>query len=227
MKKDETSWKRMIFKGNKVWIAIDQKGNFISRNGKVLMKYQLDQDYEYWVNEKGLKSVGAANLAQKGPRRKPAKRQKTEVKHKVESCEESMPADTIIIYTDGASSGNPGPAGIGVLFRYKKHEKEISRYIGLGTNNIAELEAIKTALLELKNTDLPVRIYTDSKYAYGLLAMGWKARKNQELVRSIKQLILKFRDLKFVKIKGHAGIEGNERADQLAISAIKKSKEYL
>ncbi|MEA3417444.1 MAG: RNase H family protein, partial [Thermodesulfobacteriota bacterium] len=56
-----------------------------------------------------------------------------------------MSDNTISIYTDGASSGNPGPSGIGILLRFKDHEKEISRNIGTATNNIAELEAIKTA----------------------------------------------------------------------------------
>ena len=92
---------------------------------------------------------------------------------------DSEDPDCIRIYADGASSGNPGPSGIGVLLRYREHEKEISRNIGLGTNNIAELEAIRTGLLEVKNPDLPVRVYTDSGYAYGLLTLGWKARKNE------------------------------------------------
>ena len=128
--------------------------------------------------------------------------------------------DAIIIYTDGASSGNPGPSGIGVFMRYGTHEREISRYIGDSTNNIAELTAIETALLEMKRRDLPVRIYTDSSYACGLLINGWKAKKNLSLVNSIKQLMTKFKDLKIIKVKGHSGLEGNEKADRLATSAI-------
>ena len=106
--------------------------------------------------------------------------------------------------------------------RYGDHEKEISKYIGLATNNIAELEAIKTALSELKRADLPVRIYTDSNYAFGVLSLGWKASKNLALVKSIKRAMMKFRDLRIIKIKGHSGLEENERADFLATSAIKK-----
>lgn len=131
--------------------------------------------------------------------------------------------NTICIYTDGASSGNPGPSGIGVLLRFGKHEKEISKYIGPATNNIAELEAIKTGLSKIKKTDLSVKIFTDSRYAYGVLTLGWKAKKNQALIKSIKNLLLKFSDIKFIKVKGHAGNEGNERADFLATSAIKKA----
>ena len=131
--------------------------------------------------------------------------------------------DSVCIYTDGASSGNPGPSGIGIVLRFGKLEKEISKYIGIATNNIAELEAIRTGLLAIKSTKLPVRIFTDSRYAYGVLTLGWKARKNQGIINSIKNTLLKFNDLKFIKVKGHAGHEENERADFLATSAIKKT----
>lgn len=126
----------------------------------------------------------------------------------------------IVIYTDGASSGNPGPSGIGVFLQYGEHQKEISRYIGRATNNIAELEAIKAALLSLKTSDLPVRIHTDSNYAYGLLTLGWKPKKNIRLVAEIKSLMEKFTDLVLIKVKGHAGEAGNEKADRLATAAI-------
>ena len=120
--------------------------------------------------------------------------------------------------------GNPGPSGIGVLLQYGSHEKEISKYIGIATNNIAELEAIRVGLSALKKTDLPVRVFTDSNYAHGVLMLGWKARKNLELVRSIKKTISKVKDLKIIKVKGHAGIGGNERADYIATLAIKNKK---
>jgi ribonuclease HI len=105
--------------------------------------------------------------------------------------------------------------------RYGHHEKEISRFIGAATNNIAELEAIRVALEAVKNRDKPVRIHTDSSYAFGLLTQGWKARKNPELVAEIRKLLKSFSDLRFYKVKGHAGDPGNERADALATGAIK------
>ncbi len=130
--------------------------------------------------------------------------------------------NTITIYTDGASSGNPGPGGIGVFMKFKEHKKEISESIGHTTNNIAELTAIKRALLELKRFDLPIRLYTDSNYALGILTKRWKATKNQELVAEIRELISKFKDIKIIKTKGHSGVIENEIADKLATQAIIK-----
>ena len=228
----------MIFKKNKVWLATDQDQNPVVKNGKALIKYQLDQDYEYWVVAKNIKPIDS--VQQKGksankispsvpPANSAAAKSKTSSRQKAlaTKSESSFSVETccdgaICIYTDGASSGNPGPSGIGVLLRFDKHEKEISRHIGIATNNMAELEAIRSGLLAVKNTNLPVRVFTDSSYAYGVLALGWKAKKNQDIIASIKKILLKFDDLKFIKVKGHVGIEGNERADVLATSAIKK-----
>jgi len=136
-----------------------------------------------------------------------------------------IPDNCIKIYTDGASSGNPGPSGIGILLIYGEKKKEISKYIGLATNNIAELTAIKIALEELKRHDLPVRIFSDSSYSIGLLTKGWKPQKNRKLVSDIRKLTDKFSDLSFIKVKGHSGIKENEVADFLATSAIKKGQE--
>jgi ribonuclease HI len=228
MNNDETNWKRMQFKKNKVWLATDRDQKPVVKNGKVLIKYQLGQDYEYWVNPKNIKSIDSVEIEtkkskNKTPSENAPKKLKPRVKPKTESPDSSEYKDSICIYTDGASSGNPGPSGIGVVLRFGKHEKEMSKYIGIATNNIAELEAIRTGLLSIKDTELPVRIFTDSRYAYGVLTLGWKARKNQNLIESIKNILLKFKDRKIIKIKGHAGHEGNERADYLATSAIKKS----
>jgi ribonuclease HI len=228
-KENPKPWKRMQFRKNKVWVACGEDGELLVENGKVLIKYQLDQDYEYRVHEKSVKPIGSSAAEQKDfdnrkTERKPTGIIKKPADKKTGAFDEEICRDSICIYTDGASSGNPGPSGIGVLLRFGKHEKEISKYIGIATNNIAELEAIRTGLLELKETRLPIRVFTDSSYAYGIFVLGWKPKKNIQLVESIRKLILKFNDLKFIKIKGHTGIEGNERADFLATSAIKTSE---
>ncbi len=211
MATDKPEWKRMRFKKNKVWLSVDSAGNPVEQDGKVLIKYQLDQPHEYWVRKDNIKPLDT-----KAVETQPSK--KDTAARKLSSREE------ICMFSDGASSGNPGPSGIGVVLRFGEHEKEISEYIGIATNNIAELKAIQAGLCALKKTDLPVRVFTDSNYAYGVLALGWKVRANREVVESIKKTIAKFRNLKIVKVKGHAGDEGNERADFLATSAIKHSK---
>jgi ribonuclease HI len=238
MAKNDINWKRMVFKKNKVWQATDQNQNPVVKNGKALIKYQLDQDYEYWVVAKNLKPIDSTQREKKPANKKspsdsvghgseaapktPSRKKSAPSKSKRSFSTETSCDGAICIYTDGASSGNPGPSGIGVLLRFNKHEKEISKYIGVATNNMAELEAIRAGLLAVKNTNFPVRVFTDSSYAYGVLALGWKARKNQAIIASIKKILLKFDDLKFIKVRGHVGIEGNERADVLATSAIKK-----
>lgn len=210
MRPDKPEWKRMRFKKNKVWLAVDRSGKPIEENGKVLIKYQLDQTHEYWVRKSNIKPLDSD----------PVKTQQIENNTMVSQTGNKQ---QILIFTDGASSGNPGPAGIGVVLRFGEHEKEISEYIGLATNNMAELKAIETGLLAVKKTSMPVRLFTDSRYAYGVLTLGWKAKANNEMVKSIKKTMMKFKNLKIVKIKGHAGDEGNERADFLATSAIKNS----
>ena len=74
-----------------------------------------------------------------------------------------------------------------MVLRYGEHEKEISQFIGNATNNIAELMAIEAGLSALKNRDIPVRLFTDSKYAHGLLVLNWKARKNRKLLNLLKK----------------------------------------
>jgi ribonuclease HI len=192
VEKEQTEWKRMIFKKNKVWLATGQNGKPILKSGKVLIKYQIDQDYEYWVHENGIKPVGSLKAENKGLKKN---RAGTKTERKGEFDKETLSDNTIFIYTDGASSGNPGPSGIGILLRFKDHEKEI-----------------------------PVRVFTDSSYACGVLTLGWKARKNKELINSIKKLISKFSNLKLIKVKGHNGFAGNEKADFLATSAIRNEK---
>ncbi len=136
--------------------------------------------------------------------------------------------DVIHIFTDGACSGNPGPAAWGAVLIYNNHIKEFSEFIGDATNNIAELTAIKNALTKVKKNDIPIKVYVDSDYSIGVLTKDWKVKANRELVLEIKKLINSFDDISFYKVKGHAGIKFNERADQLACLAIKQHQDaYL
>ncbi|NOX33325.1 MAG: ribonuclease HI [Deltaproteobacteria bacterium] len=217
----KNSWKRMSFKGNKVWAQTDLNNKLLVEKGKVLIKYNLKQDYEYRVKPESLnpedQAVPAKKKSKEASRKPDAKSSSNKQNFKTD-----LPENCIKIYTDGASSGNPGPAGIGAVLIYGEKRKEISKYIGSATNNFAELTAIKAGLGELKRVDLPVRIFSDSSYSIGLLTKNWKPKKNQELVFEIRALMKKFSDLAFIKVKGHSGIKENEVADFLATSAIKK-----
>ena len=206
-------WERMKFKNNKVWVAVDADGRPVIADGRARVRYRREDDErEYRVNPANLRSLDDPT-PQPAP---PGSRQKAA------AVENHIPENAVVIYTDGASSGNPGPSGIGVVLRWGEHQREISRHIGKATNNIAELEAIRAALEAVKNPKLPVRIYTDSGYAYGLLTLGWKAKKNIQQVEEIRSLLAAFADVKILKVKGHAGDPGNERADHLATTAIRK-----
>lgn len=222
---ENINWKRMRFKKNKVWVAVDKKGRARLENGKALIKYQLDQPHEYRVNQSGLQPLDSEEpLQATGVSAETPKASAPTIHRLPAAVTQTIDCEkAVCIYTDGACSGNPGPAGIGVVLIYKGHRKEISRYIGNATNNVAELEAIRTGLQAVKNRRHPVVVFTDSQYAFGLLTQGWKATLNTELVRDIRRLALKFANLQIVKIKGHTGHSENERADRLAVQAIEKA----
>lgn len=137
----------------------------------------------------------------------------------------SLSDDTAIAFTDGGCRGNPGPAGSGVRLELPDGRvAEVARSLGRGTNNIAELTAIEIALdlLDEANfpTDAPVAVLSDSSYANGVLVKGWKAKKNVALIAGIKERIAKRPKLEIVWVAGHAGVEGNERADALATLGV-------
>jgi ribonuclease HI len=211
----------MMFKGNKVWLHVDNDQQPVVHDNKVLIKYQLDQDHEYWVPKKAVQPIDDTKLKKRVPKKK--RGHLASSSGDTEDLQDRYSKETIVVYTDGASSGNPGPAGIGVVLRFGSHEKEISKNIGIATNNVAELMAIKTALNAINTTQIAVRLYTDSQYCYGLLSLGWKPKQNQKLVAAIQTLMNRFKDLRILKIEAHAGIDDNERADRLARKATKQT----
>ena len=138
-------------------------------------------------------------------------------------------AGAIHVYTDGACTGNPGPMGIGVVIlgwappdappATAIPRRELSEYLGVGTNNIAELTAILRGLTPLPRAQ-PVVVYSDSAYAIGLLTQNWKAKANQDLVAELRGVLREFATVRFVKVPGHSGVPENERCDELARAAI-------
>src|SRR5262249_24069501 len=130
------------------------------------------------------------------------------------------PADSVQVWTDGACTGNPGPAGIGCLVIEDGERRELSEYLGNATNNIAELTAIERGLELVKDRARLVLVHSDSAYAIGLLSQNWKAKANVELVGRLRDLASEFPKLRYVKVPGHAGVPENERCDPLAREAI-------
>ncbi|HTE16916.1 MAG TPA: RNase H family protein, partial [Armatimonadota bacterium] len=132
---------------------------------------------------------------------------------------------TIDFFTDGACPGNGkspqgGPMGAGIVGRSGKMEREWAIPLGLGTNQKAELLAIREALLKVR--DRPhtvVRIHTDSAYAIGCLTQNWKVKANKELVDEVRSLARECATFEMRKVAGHAGVPANERADELAVRA--------
>ena len=138
----------------------------------------------------------------------------------------------VIIYTDGACSGNPGPGGWGTILMYKDTKKEISGGNNNTTNNIMEITAVIEGLKMLKY-ECEVEIYSDSAYVVNAFNQGWiynwrknnwktsgkEPVKNKELWEELYELTKKHK-VTFIKVKGHADNEYNNICDELARRAI-------
>ena len=143
--------------------------------------------------------------------------------------------EKVIIYTDGACSGNPGPGGWGSILMYKGNRKEISGGKKDTTNNIMELTAVIEGLKMLKYP-CEVEIYSDSAYVvngfnqgwiYNWVKNNWKTSgkepvKNKEIWQELYELT-KIHKVKFIKVKGHSDNEFNNRCGELARNAIKQT----
>ena len=207
------AWERRRYRGNKVWIQhVDAGGPVLDERGLAALRYKPEDERTYSVRpEEILPLEGAGGEAPD-----------VAALAVEESRPRAAPEHGIDIYTDGASSGNPGPAGLGVVLRWRGRGREIRRYLGEATNNEAELAAVLAALEAVKRPDLPVRLHTDSEYVIGVLVGGHRVKANVELIRRIQAAMVRFTALEFVKVPAHAGVPDNERADALARAAIRE-----
>ena len=142
--------------------------------------------------------------------------------------------EEVTIYTDGACSGNPGPGGWGTILMYNENKKEISGGKDNTTNNVMELTAVIEGLKLLK-FPCKVELYSDSAYLVNAFNQkwieGWKKKnwtnsskepvKNKEIWQELDKLT-NIHKVKFIKVKGHADNEYNNRCDELARNAIQK-----
>jgi ribonuclease HI len=200
-------WVRRILRGTPVFARVQPDGSFVAdADGRVDVTYKYDGSAKIY-------RAAAKNLD-------PAP--ELDLLPDLERVEQAHPVDEIVVYTDGACSGNPGPMGIGVVVLDRGKRREVSEYLGEGTNNIAELTAVERALdlIPEPERERPIAVHSDSTYVIGLLARGFKAKANAELVERLRGKTRRFRRLRFVKVEGHAGVPENERCDVLARQAV-------
>lgn len=249
-------WQKATFKGKTVWVGVSEKGVLASDGGRVPMRYaakagskvyqagasnlkldaghtpvSLDAGVPADSSKAGPKSTRGSGFGKAGTRTAAqAAAARQDAKQKIASLSEQ----TAIAFTDGGCRGNPGPAGSGVRLELPDGRvAEVARSLGRGTNNIAELTAIEIALDLLDEAGFPshepVAVLSDSSYANGVLVKGWKAKKNIDLIASLKERIAERPNLEVVWVAGHAGVEGNERADALATLGVegRSTQEWL
>lgn len=215
-------WERRRYRGNKVWIRVDEAGEpVLDDRGLAALRYKPSDDRTYTV-----RTSEVAPLDEPEPRvpdeTPDAPDPGPEPEARADSGVAAGQDDAIEIYTDGASSGNPGPSGLGVVLLWRDRRRELSRYLGETTNNVAELAAVLDALRAITRPELTVRIHTDSTYVIGVLVEGNRVKANHDLVAEIRAEMRRFRDLELIKVPAHAGVPENERADHLARDAIRR-----
>lgn len=234
-------WERKRRKNGKIYVEVDDDGAMCVK-GRGLVRFRYQQDgKEYTVNASGVRNLDGSLPEVSGrplappphsadqPHPRATRRHPDASEPAVISALnpdsplaklEAASTDFVEIFTDGACTGNPGPAGSAALLRWGPHYREIRQYIGRATNNIAELRAIGLGIGAVNKRDLPVRLYTDSQYAIGVLTGRMKINKNRELIWEIQHAMDQLDDVELFYVKGHAGHPLNERVDELARLAI-------
>jgi ribonuclease HI len=220
-------WRTMRLRDTEVIARVDASGTPIAVGGRVEIRYGARSAKAYqaglsnlvvvegaaiWPDDhcvairEGDKPVASRAVAGRGAREVPV--------------EAPAPDGAIVVYADGACSGNPGPAGLGMVLIDGADRLERSEFLGEGTNNVAELTAVLRALEAAPDDRRPLAIHTDSQYAIGVLTRGWKAKANKELVALIRERLAGRSRVRLHYVPGHSGVPLNERADELAREAV-------
>ncbi len=144
-------------------------------------------------------------------------------------------SDTVVIYTDGACIGNPGPGGYGAVLLQGERRREISGGFRLTTNNRMEIMAV-VAALEALNKPSQVQVYSDSQYVVNAMSKGWAARwKANGWRRNKREMAInpdlwerllglcQTHEVEFRWLRGHSGVRENERCDRLAVAASRQA----
>jgi ribonuclease HI len=213
-------WIEAAMRGQRVLARARADGSLLVEGGRVEIRYKPRDGRAYRAAPRNLEIAPDAKLMPDdtcGPAEASAPSGRSD---RPSDASAAPDAGGWIAYTDGACSGNPGPAGCGVVLispEGKTHER--SEYLGEATNNVAELTGILRALEWVPTEARSIVVRTDSQYAIGVLQKGWKAKANQELVGRTKQAV-DARRARLVYVPGHQGVAMNERADQLAREAV-------
>ncbi len=219
-------WQRATFKGSKVWAEVDADGKAIEKGGRVSIRYAPKEGARLYrasidrvrvLEGRVPEELPAGEEPPESPARKGSSRSRTNRT----APQGPPPEGAVVAYTDGACSGNPGPSGSGaVVYIPDGRSGQASRSLGVATNNVGELDAIGLALDLMEEAgvsrDAVVVIYSDSKYARGVLTLGWKAKANRELILGLRDRLDLWQALQIRWVPGHEGVEGNELADALA-----------
>ena len=246
-------WARALLRGQKVLAKARADGSFDAVGGRVEVRYKPNDGRAYQAAARNLELVAGEALlpddacapaeaappkseggaaASGGARSDRSGRSRTSEERKTAAAAAALapgaiPAGAWTVYADGACSGNPGPAGLGiVLVGPDGTIAEGFEYLGVATNNVAELTGVLRAA-EIVPDGAAAVVHTDSQYAIGVLTKGWKAKANQELIAGVKLALAKRAGWRIVYVPGHSGVPLNERADELAREAVRTRSSRL
>jgi ribonuclease HI len=215
-------WVEALLRGQTVLARANEAGQLLTEGGRVEVRYKPNDGRSYRAAVMNLSPKPGGRLLPDdtcGPvGTTPASTTRIKV---AKAAGVVAPTAQWVAYTDGACSGNPGPAGSGMVVIApggKIHEG--FEYLGHATNNVAELTAVLRGAECIPRDAESAAVMTDSKYAIGVLTKGWKAKVNQELILRARE-VLAGRAIRVLYVPGHSGIPMNERADELAREAVR------
>lgn len=239
-------WVEARLRGQKVLARANADGSLQSEGGRVEIRYRAADARAYRAGERNLEVPAGASVlpddhcvpAEAGDE-KAAKaksdgaaaprsgRARAGMPTKLDAAKNGVapvPEGSWVAYCDGACSGNPGPAGLGLVVVAPDGSvaAEGYEYLGSATNNVGELTAILRVLEAVPNDGKPLYVHTDSQYSIGVLSKGWKAKANGELVARVKEALGARPKTTLVYVPGHVGVTLNERADELAREAVSR-----
>jgi ribonuclease HI len=233
-------WIRARLRNQTVFARVKASGDFEAAGGRVEIRYRANDPRVYRAGAKNLERIeGEAILAddhcvpgEEAPPPSGQTKEQLSQQRKAQAAQKALapgavPKDAWTVYVDGACSGNPGPAGLGMVVVDPSGKRiEGYEYLGVATNNIAELTAILRATENVPR-EMAAVVHTDSQYSIGVLQKGWKPKANQELIAQVKSALAGRKKFVLRYVPGHHGVPLNERADELAREAVSSRGSHM